>query len=129
MNSRDRVWKRWRARWVGVIMNVQRLPPHVDLFIRKSLNEDPKLFGFRKSLIAWKKGCISNWRLNLPNGRSIHIREYTDHFRIHWDFADPKRNPLKHFVYDTKTLFRALSLTGLASSLLLMLIRMGFHST
>jgi hypothetical protein len=116
-------WKSIRETWSELIKSVQRLPPHVDLLIHKSIVDEPWLFGFRKSLMAWKKGSLRNWRLALPNGRCIHVREYKDHFKIHWDIADPRKNPFKHLVYDTQRLFNTLKLSFFVSTAALFVYR------
>ena len=110
MNSARNKWDRIIASWNDLIKSVQELPPHVDLLIKKSQVIEPWLCGFRKSSIGWRKGALRNWRLALSNGKSIHIREYADHFKIHWDIADPRKNPLKHFVYDTRRLYNTIRL-------------------
>ncbi|MEM3670732.1 MAG: hypothetical protein QW767_03195 [Thermoprotei archaeon] len=106
-SSKPRRWKNFGSGWRDLVKRVQQLPPHVDLWVAKASVSPPNIVGFRKS-VGWKKGSIANWRLALANGRSIHAREYRDHFRIHWDIADPRKNPLRHLVYDTRKLFNAL---------------------
>ncbi|MEM0121116.1 MAG: hypothetical protein QW514_04500 [Thermoprotei archaeon] len=108
MNSARTKWDKILASWNDLIKHVQELPPHVDLLIKKSQVKEPWLYGFRKSSIGWRKGAMRTWRLALTNGKGIHIREYSDHFKIHWDIADPRKNPLKHFVYDTRRLYNAI---------------------
>lgn len=122
MSSARNTWERISASWGELIRCVQNLPPHVDILIKKSQAAEPWLFGFRKSSMAWRKGALRNWRLALPNGKSIHIREYADHFKIHWDVADPRKNPLKHFIYDTRRLYNTIRLLviGMASTMTLL---------
>jgi hypothetical protein len=102
-------WEKLVASWNELIRSVQQLPPHVDLSIKRAQVEEPRHFGFRKS-VGWKKGSLRNWRLALPNGRCIHVREYRDHFKIHWDIADPRKNPFKHLVYDTRRLYNSIKI-------------------
>lgn len=108
VSSPRNAWEKISSSWSELIKLVQGLAPHVDLLVKKSQVVEPWLFGFRKSSVGWKKGALRHWRLALSNGRSIHIREYADHFKIHWDFADPRKNPFKHLVYDTRRLYNAI---------------------
>lgn len=122
MSGARNTWEKIYASWNELIRFVQGLPPHVDLIIKKSQLMEPWLFGFRKSRIGWKKGALRHWRLALPNGKSIHIREYADHFKIHWDIADPRKNPLKHFMYDTRRLYNAIRLLAVGAASLAALL-------
>lgn len=115
MPSSDPIkWDRIKSSWRDLVKRVQQLPPHVDMLVSKATVSPPSRFGFRRS-VGWKKGSIVNWRLALANGRSIHVREYCDHFKIHWDIADPGKNPLRHLVYDTRRLFNALRVSAALS--------------
>jgi hypothetical protein len=103
-------WKGFRSEWSDLIKKVQQMPPHVDLLVSRLQVEEPIRFGFRKS-VGWRKGALTNWRLALPSGRCIHVREYRDIFKIHWDIADPRHNPLRHLMYDTRRLYNSIRLT------------------
>jgi len=110
MSGARNTWEKIFASWNELIRLVQELPPHVDLLIKKSQVIEPWMCGFRRSKMGWKKGALRNWRLALSNGKSIHIREYSDYFRVHWDIADPRKNPFKHFIYDTRRLYNSIRL-------------------
>jgi len=104
--------------WTNVIKRVLSLKPHKDLYIEKRRVTHPLYAGFRHS-IGEPKGQIADYRLRLINGRSIHVREYKDHYRVHWDIVDPSVNPLLHLKYDAPHWYNILiSTIGVAGGLL-----------
>jgi len=78
-----------------------RLPPTTlrgisTYFRRRGYEENPGL--------EFKRGADITFAKPLPDGRRIHIRIYEGRKNIyverHIDKADPKRDPIKHFVED-----------------------------
>jgi hypothetical protein len=61
--------------------------------------EDFIAYGFTISLGEWQ-GQIADYRYMLPDKRSIHLRVFPDHFRLHWDYIDPRADPLGHIAVD-----------------------------
>jgi hypothetical protein len=51
--------------------------------------EDFITYGFTISIGEWQ-GQIADYRYMLPDKRSIHLRVFPDHFRLHWDYIDPR---------------------------------------
>jgi len=84
--------------WKYIVSNVLRLPFHQDLKVEKSAICHPAKEGFVKSLGEFQ-GQIADYRKRLSDGRSIHVREYSTHYLIHWDKVDPS-NPIGHLIED-----------------------------
>jgi hypothetical protein len=56
-------------------------------------------YGFTRSLGEWQ-GQLADFRYMLPDKRSIHLRVFPDHFRLHWDYIDPRADPIGHIAVD-----------------------------
>ena len=75
------------------------LPAHRDIkvnrdfFNREWLNE-------HKSRFADYDGQNTDYRILLTDGKSIHVKEYVNHYKIHWDKSDLATNPIGHLIND-----------------------------
>jgi len=85
--------------WASIIRGTLKLRPHEDIVIPRSKVKHPLHVGFKRS-IGEPKGQIADYRLRLIDGRSIHVREYKDCYKVHWDIVDPSVNPIEHLRYD-----------------------------
>jgi len=63
--------------------------------------------GYRRSL-GTPKGQRADYRKPLDDGRGLHVREYEDHMRVHWDRTAPSVDRVVHLVDDA----RGVTLTG-----------------
>jgi len=72
---------------------------HEDIRIEKVQIERPSSAGFIES-IGDPQGQKNDYRKGLKDGRCLHIREYEDHFLLHWDKIDPIQNPIGHIITD-----------------------------
>jgi hypothetical protein len=61
--------------------------------------EDFITYGFTRSLGEFQ-GQLADFRYMLPDKRSIHLRVFNDHFRLHWDYIDPRADPIGHIAAD-----------------------------
>ncbi|ADL18478.1 hypothetical protein ASAC_0070 [Acidilobus saccharovorans 345-15] len=86
--------------WDDVVKVVLSMPPHRDLALLKSQLPSPRLSGFRRRWLSEPRGQRADWEKVMPDGRSVHVREYRDHYLVHWDIASPSRSALRHLVYD-----------------------------
>jgi len=85
--------------WNGVISEVLVLSKHQDLTIIKSkLPVLPQEFHTR---LADEDGQNADFGLALEDGTGIHVKEYDDYYKIHWDQKDPNVDPLGHLIYDS----------------------------
>jgi len=85
--------------WDAVILEVLNLQKHEDLKISKSKLPDlPLEFHTR---LADEDGQIADYGLALEDGTGIHVKEYDDYYKIHWDQKDPNIDPLGHLIYDS----------------------------
>mgnify|MGYP001773268492 CR=1 FL=1 len=94
--------------WSRIIHKVLRLPAHKDIVVEKSSTlVHPTLVGFRRS-IGEPHGQSADYRLRLYDGRSIHVREYSDHYRVHWDRVDPSVSIVAHLKHDAPHIYMLL---------------------
>jgi len=84
--------------WNSITSSVLRLPLHRDLKVQKSVVCHPTKDGFVKSIGDFQ-GQIADYRKRLSDGRSIHVREYSTFFSIHWDKVDPS-DLMGHLIED-----------------------------
>ena len=84
--------------WDFVTLRVLQLPCHKDMRIKKSEICHPKYDGFQLN-IGEPQGQLADYRKLLEDGRGLHIREYIDHYRIHWDKIHPI-NLIGHLIED-----------------------------
>ncbi len=104
--------------WVSIIRKVLTLKPHEDMLIPKASVKHPLAIGFKRS-IGEPKGQSADYRLRLIDGRSIHVREYKDCYKVHWDIVDPSVNPIRHLKYDAPHWYKMiLYATGVVGSVL-----------
>ncbi len=84
--------------WNTIVQLVLKYPPHQDLKVDKSAVLHPLKEGFVRR-IGELQGQIADFGRRLPDGRGVHIREFDDHFLVHWDKVDPS-DPIGHLVQD-----------------------------
>jgi len=82
-----------------VVRTVLRLLPHEELVVPKSKWRPPP---DAKKTFGELRGQIADWEITLEDGRRIHIVEFEDHYRIHWDIVSPHVDPLKHLRLDAR---------------------------
>ncbi len=88
-------------KWSDVVAVVTAMPPHRDLALIKASLPHPSKCGFvRRRIFSEPRGQKADWELVLPDGRSVHVREYKDYYLVHWDRFSPSVSKLKHLVYD-----------------------------
>jgi hypothetical protein len=100
--------------WSCVIEGVLHLSKHQDLKVMKGAVPHPLEVGFKAS-VGGPAGQRADYRLSLPDGRGIHVREYEDYYLVHWDGRDPSVDPIGHVMEDAPHLLAmpALALAGL----------------
>lgn len=78
----------------GRDVDLRKIPIAREMYLKK---KDTVLGNrFRKTLLGYTKGAVNQYR----GPHSTHVREYSDHYTIHRDFIDPRRNPLSHLAKD-----------------------------
>jgi hypothetical protein len=85
--------------WRAVLETVLSTPAHTDLsFPKLHLPHPTFVDGFVKHFgsLAGKR----HYRLPLPDGREVHVKEYAEMFMAHWDNFSAIRNPLGHLLKD-----------------------------
>lgn len=61
---------------------------------------NPLQAGFVRAFLEESHGQMADYRMTLPDGRGIHVREFSDCYTIHWDKACPLVNPIEHINQD-----------------------------
>lgn len=85
--------------WPKIFRLVQEHPAHTDVILPKDGLPHPKRAGLAKKA-GVPHGQLADYRKTLPNGRSIHIREYQSYYKVHWDNHDPGTDLVGHLVHD-----------------------------
>lgn len=85
--------------WKSVVGKASCLPSHSDIIVSKRIITHPKYAGFVES-VGEPQGQKADYRLTLKDGRSIHAREFQDHYKVHWDKIDPSVDPFGHMLED-----------------------------
>lgn len=97
--------------WNNVIPRVLKLPVHRDMAVAKSSILYPIKEGFMRSVGDFR-GQIADFRRPMPDGKSIHVQEFAEHFLVHWDWRDPSLDPVGHLVQDAPHILLLCSLVG-----------------
>jgi len=85
----------WRQQYRPVL----GLPLPCEATVSKWVVSHPLEAGFVSS-IGEAAGQKADFRLPLDDGREIHVREYDEHYTVHWDQVSAIRNPIGHLVAD-----------------------------
>ena len=84
--------------WKAIAAAVMALPQHGKLHVRRDDVPHPRDAGLYRSLGLARK--CRHYRHALPDGRGLHVHEYEDHYRVHWDAVDPSVSLLRHLWHD-----------------------------
>ena len=84
--------------WHGVALAALALPKHGKLVVPRDRVPHPEASGLYASIGLAPK--CRHYRHALPDGRGLHVHEYADHYRVHWDAVDPSVSVLRHFLHD-----------------------------
>jgi hypothetical protein len=79
---------------------LRKMPAHTDIIIPKSLIPNPEAEGFRRTL-GEPRGQKADYELTLEDGKRIHLLDYGDHYKAHWDWFSPLVDLIKHLLYDS----------------------------
>ncbi len=88
-----------RYTWEQVINEVLLLSKHTDIIVEKW--RVPPIPTDFKERLADNDGQITDYGFALEDDTGIHIKEYEDYYKVHWDKKDPSVDPLGHLVYDS----------------------------
>jgi len=83
-----------------MLLQIRSMPAHTDIIIPKSLIPDPEAEGFIRTL-GEPRGQKADYELTLEDGKRIHLLDYGDHYKAHWDWFSPLVDPVKHLLYDS----------------------------
>ncbi len=100
----------------GKVVDLRKIPFAREMFLKK---KDTILGNrFRKTLMGYTKGAVSQYR----GPYSTHVREYSDHYTIHRDFIDPRKNPISHLAKDAPMELAAWVVGGLIALLIILFL-------
>ncbi|MEK6975470.1 MAG: hypothetical protein AABY18_03910 [Candidatus Thermoplasmatota archaeon] len=86
--------------WKAIALAVMALPQHGKLHVPRNGVPHPSDAGLYRSLGLARK--CRHYRRALPDGRGLHVHEYADHYRVHWDAIDPSISFFRHVWHDVK---------------------------
>lgn len=84
--------------WWEIQSRVLQKPVHTDILIRKSSVPHPKYSGFGESF--GERICQAHWRKGLSDNKCLHICEFERFYLVHWDWVDPRVNPIGRLILD-----------------------------
>ncbi|GEM_PF-481151 len=85
--------------WRALIHEVLKKQPHEDMVIPKNAVPNPVEEGFIET-IGEPRGQLKDYELTLEDGRRIHVREFKDHYKVHWDNVSLLVSPIDHLRHD-----------------------------
>lgn len=85
--------------WVAVIEEALTYSAHTDLAVSKEELAHPTAWEFEQGS-GKPVGQQADYRLPLPDERGIHVKEYGDRYKVHWDKVAPSQNGLGHLRSD-----------------------------
>ncbi|UPW01724.1 hypothetical protein M0R88_06380 [Halorussus gelatinilyticus] len=88
-----------RSPWDAVVARVLRERHHVDLHVAKDALPSPASAGFVLHT-GDPRGQRADYRRPLPDGKGVHVKEFADHYAVHWDKVDPTEDFLGHVLAD-----------------------------
>ncbi|HET7337700.1 MAG TPA: hypothetical protein VFJ23_07400 [Candidatus Nitrosotalea sp.] len=84
--------------WEQVIGTVLQHPAHTDIVVHKTMI--PPLPDYFTERMADADGQKADYGASLEDKRGIHVKEYDEHYKVHWDRRDPNVDPLGHLYHD-----------------------------
>ncbi len=85
--------------WRPQISIARLFPAHTEITIPKFGMPHPLEAGFVSS-VGDAAGQKANYRLPLEDGKEAHVKEFEDHYTLHWDLVSAIKNPIGHFFSD-----------------------------
>lgn len=84
--------------WEEIAITALSHPAHTDIVVGHNMVPPlPEHFTPRP---ADPNGQLADYGTSLPDNRGIHVKVYDDHYKVHWDKKDPKKDPLGHLYHD-----------------------------
>lgn len=84
--------------WEQMIGTSLGYPPHTDIIVEKPMV--PPIPAYFSRRFGDSDGQKADYGAGLTDGRGIHLKEYDNYYKIHWDKRDPKRDPIGHLYHD-----------------------------
>lgn len=90
--------------WQDLVTYMKSLSPHHDVEISKESFDRVILQKYvlqrYHSIFGDPDGQIANYRIPLKDGSGIHIKEYDNKYKIHWDNSNLATDPVGHLIND-----------------------------
>jgi hypothetical protein len=87
-----------KTAWNAIAVAVMALPKHGRLDVPRGHVPHPQEAGLYRS-VGLARRCV-HYRHAMPDGRGLHVHEFPDHYRVHWDAVDPSVSLVRHFLED-----------------------------
>jgi hypothetical protein len=100
--------------WKPIVNGVLILQPYQKTTIPKFCSTNPSQAGFVRTYLEEHENQLADYRLTLPDGRGIHLREFADHYVMHWDKKCPLIDPIGHINQDAPQYGPILAILALA---------------
>ena len=99
-----------KGSWDSVIRELRSKRPLAAVRIPKDWFPHPlRIKGMRQG-IGLLRGQSADYRMRLPDGGALHVREYPAYYKAHLDQVDPVLDPLDHLRRDAPEVFTAAGL-------------------
>lgn len=85
-----------KVSWESIAAHVLTLGKHEKYFIRKSEVMPLPNYAVPRLGLPLRR----HFNISVNDGRAIHVEDYSDYYRVHWDEVDPIKNPIGHFRKD-----------------------------
>ncbi len=125
----EKLWRRYRRSsprgeqesaedliYQGKPVDLRKIPIAREMYLKKKDTVLGKRF--KRTLLGYTKGAVNQFR----GPFSTHVREYSDHYTIHRDFIDPRKNPISHLAKDAPMELAAWIIGALFALVIIVLI-------
>ena len=92
--------------WRGVVRVLGQYAPRTTFRVEKGVLCHPRAAGMSPSM-GLPEGQIGDFRLALPNGGGLHVKDFGTHYEAHLDEVHPDVNLVEHLRKDAPGVFIA----------------------
>lgn len=87
--------------WERIKSRLDKLGYHKDVVVSKKKVPQPSIYdGFVES-IGEPDRQIKDFRKRINGTECMHVKEYSNYYKVHRDKVDPRYNPISHLIEDS----------------------------